>query len=314
MTPSQNPLEQTLATDARTAASIEPLLEDAAAALAETRVPTEKEIHDIVAGAYRFTENDSLESEDTDRRLEEAMKNVSKWREHAQVYLNGASVLLRRSHAALGRFEAKKKVLAAFRTRHPTPASERFYFTREAAVELPAELARTPRPALASPAVRGEAVFAHASFPALLAARPEAASDEQASMLVRLLAVPTDPRSRHVTELVEWLARAGERATPSVLDALSRPEEAARSVGGDTGELLIGVRRLLPRLPARLCERLLRAALEAGWLEWIDRPLLEPPLDAALRERLLVEFGTRQEPRGNPYRPTEPWFYNLDPD
>src|SRR5207253_3068191 len=98
-------------------------------------------IHELASGAYRFTQNASLESEDTDRRFEEAMKNLSKWRERPQVYLNGASVLLRRLKPGSTRYNAKKRVLAAMRAHHPSPAADQYYFTRETVAELAPELA-----------------------------------------------------------------------------------------------------------------------------------------------------------------------------
>jgi hypothetical protein len=299
-----------LGTDVATAEKIGPLLSDAAAALAEGHVPTEAEIHEIVGGAFRFTENESLESEDTDRQLEDAMKSVSKWREGAQVYLSGASVLLRRAKPASNRFDAKKRVLAAFRAVHAGPACERFYFTRENAIEFPEY--RGGAGAIAPPPETGAGFFRGVAFEQLIDTRPDELTDGQRDLLVRLLAIPSDPRSPETARIVDALARGGERVLSSVLGAMHRPEESAKSAGGKSGGLFFGIRRLVPKLPAAPGERILRSALEAGWLEWIDRPLLDPPLEAGLRERLLKEFGTRQDPRGNPYRPTEPWFYNLE--
>ncbi len=310
---SASQLHQLLGVDSGNADKISPLLEDAASALAEVKVPTENEIHELASGAYRFTQTSSLESEDTDRRFEEAMKNLSKWRGGAQVYLNGASVLLRRAKPATSRYESKKRVLAALRAAHPSPAAEHFYFTRETGVELPAELAAAATAPLPTPPATGATALVHKSFVALLDSRPESLTEEQRDHLVRLLAIPSDPRSPDAGRIVALLAKAGEKAGPSVLKALARPEDVAKNVGGESGELLIGVRQLLPRLPEAWSERILRAALEAGWVEWIDRPLLDPPIAPGLRERLLKEFGTRQDPRGNPYRPREAWFYNLDP-
>jgi hypothetical protein len=306
----QKDLATILGVPAASAEKVEPLLADAASALADVKVPSESEIHEMVSGVYRMQQNESLESEDTDRSLEEAMKNVSRWRETTQVYLNGAAVLLLRAAPTLGRYEAKKRVLRGFRALHPTPASERFYFTREKGVELAPELASTAP--LESPPVKGAAFLAHPVFAALVGKKPEALDEKERDMLVRLLSIPTDPRSKDATRIVELLARCGDKVGTSVLRALGRPEDCAKSAGGETNELLIGVRNLIPRLSSSLCERILRAALEAGWVEWIDRPLLEPPLPGPLRERLLKEFGSRQDASGNPYRPTDLWFYNLD--
>ncbi len=299
-----------LGVPAQSAGMVEPLLGDAASALAEVRVPSESEIHEMVSGVYRMQQNDSLESEDTDRRLEEAMKNVSRWKETAQVYLNGATVLVLRAAPTLGRYEARRRVLRALRALHPTPASERFYFTREKGIELAPALAQAAP--LESPPEKGTPFLAHPAFAALVGKKPETLDERERDLLVRLLSIPTDPRSKDATRIVEVLARCGDKVGTSVLKALARPDDCAKSAGGETNELLIGVRNLIPRLSSALCERILRAALEAGWVEWIDRPLLEPPLPGPLRERLLKEFGSRQEPAGNPYRPTDLWFYNLD--
>jgi len=306
-------LSKILGIDAASIAKVAPLLEDAASALGEVKVPTEAELHELASGAYRYTQNQSLESEDTDRRFEEAMKNVSRWREHPQVYLNGAAVLLRRASPQVSRYEAKKRVLAALRAAHPSAAAEHFYFTRETGAEATPDLGAAATAPLPAPPARGEGALVHPQVAALLAAKPESLADEPRDLLVRLLAIPHDPRSSDAGRLVAFLARCGDKAGFSALRALVRPEECAKSVGGEAGELLIGIRQLLPRLAPAWSERLLRAALEAGWCEWVDRPLLDPPLAATLREKLLKDFGTRQDPRGNPYRPSEAWFYNLDP-
>lgn len=295
------------------AEKIAPLLADAASALAEVKVPTENEIHELASGAYRFTQTSSLESEDTDRRFEEAMKNLSKWRESPQVFMNGASVFLRRLRSGTTRYDAKKRVLAALRGHHASPAADHFYFTRETGAEIGPDFAAKAAAPLAVPPATGHSALVHPAITALLGSKPEALSEEQRDLLVRLLAIPSDPRSPDAGRIVALLAKCGETVGPSILRALHRPEDCARNVGGESGELLIGIRQVLPRLPEVWSERILRAALEAGWSEWIDRPLLDPPIPVALREKLLKEFGTRQDPRGNPYRPTEAWFYNLDP-
>lgn len=302
-----------LGTDGAGAEKVAPLLSDAASALAEVSVPSEAEIHELVSGSFKFDESGVHESQDMERKMGEAMKNLSRWRERAQVFLNGASVLLRRTLPDLTRFEAKKRVLGAFRFLHTGTGSERFYFTREGAIELPPDLASRAKVELAPAALRGKSFQDHPAYGELVRTRPGDLTHEQIGLLLRLLSLVVDPKAGAAADLVALLVRCGDRAGPCVLGVMSRPDESAKSVGGETGAMLIGIRRLLPRLPQPWCERILRSALEAGWSEWLDRPLLDPPLDASLRERLMAEYGTRQESRGNPYRPTEPWFYNLDP-
>jgi hypothetical protein len=302
-----------LGTDAANAAKIVPLLQDAASALTEVRVPTEQDLHELASGAWRFTQSASLESEDTDRRFEEAMKNVGKWREHPSVYLNGAAVLLRRSNPKISRYEAKKRVLGALRTNHEGPAAEHFYFTRETGIEPPAALTARAQAPLPTPPARGEAALTDPKVEAVLGAKPSTLTDEHLDLAVRLLSIPRDPRSPDAGRIIAVLAKAGDKAGDSALLAMCRPAEVAKNIGGEATELLIGIRQLIPKLAEAQTERILRAALEAGWSEWIDRPLLDPPLAASLREKLLKDFGTRQDPRGNPYRPSEAWFYNLDP-
>ncbi|MEZ0230754.1 MAG: hypothetical protein ACAI25_19190, partial [Planctomycetota bacterium] len=191
----QRELHTVLGTEPANAEKISPLLEDAASALADVKVPTEDEIHELASGAYRFTQTSSLESEDTDRRFEEAMKNLSKWRGGAQVYLNGASVLLRRTRPGTSRYEAKKRVLAALRAQHPSAAAEQFYFTRETGAEPPPELAPSTTAPLPTPPATGATALVHKSFTDLVATKPEALGEAQLDHLARLLAIPSDPRS-----------------------------------------------------------------------------------------------------------------------
>jgi hypothetical protein len=296
---------------------VAPLLEDAASVLAEESVPSESEIQALVAGTYKFDAEGSHSSDDTERRLTEAEQNVSRWRTRAQVFLNGAAVLLKRASPSTSRYEAKKRVIAALRAFHPSRGSELFYFTRETGVEMAPEPGGA-RAELAPPQIRGKSFHEDPAFAQLVRTPPDRLTAGQIDVLLRLLSIVIDPRIKDesgqspAVRVVELLARAGsDRVGACVLQVLARPE-AAKSVDGEPGQLAIWIRRLVVRLPATWTEKIVRAVLEAGWSEWIDRPLLDAPLDTVLREKLLREYGSRQEPRGNPYRPAEEWFYSLE--
>src|SRR5204862_3067102 len=101
----------------------------------------------------------------------------------------------------------------ALRGAHPSPAADQFYFTRETGAEAPAEAAGASAP-LPAPPGRGEGALVHPTIAALFGPKgppPEKLADEQRDLLVRFLAIPSDPRSPDAGKIVGLLAKCGEK-------------------------------------------------------------------------------------------------------